>query len=171
MSFLNDFSRRLGVPEYLGVWNATTNTPPLVNGAGQRGGYYIVSTAGTTLLDGINEWKVGDWAIFSGTVWQRIDNTSIDYGPSGGVKIPTITTLAREALLLEPAEVYYDIDQNRYYGGDGQTLGGRGFLFDCLVYLIAENFYVLETENGDKFLLGDEANSCCPDTSLIATET
>lgn len=57
---------------YAGTWNASTNTPTLVSGVGVKNTYYIVSTAGTTNLDGISTWAVGDWAIFNGTVWQRI---------------------------------------------------------------------------------------------------
>ncbi len=73
MSFLQGYARKLGVMEYLGVWDASTNTPSLVNSTGQRGGYYIVSQAGSTSLDGITDWDVGDWAVFNGTAWQRID--------------------------------------------------------------------------------------------------
>jgi hypothetical protein len=73
MSLLSGYARKLGVMEYLGTWNASTNTPQLTSSAGQRGGYCIVSVAGTTNLNGITSWDVGDWAIFNGSVWQKID--------------------------------------------------------------------------------------------------
>ena len=57
------------------VWNATTNSPSLVSSIGTKGHYYIVNVAGSTNLDGITDWKVGDWAIFDGTVWRKVDNT------------------------------------------------------------------------------------------------
>jgi len=58
---------------YQGLWNASTNNPTLTSSVGTRGYYYIVSTAGSTNLNGITTWNVGDWAIFSNTgVWQRI---------------------------------------------------------------------------------------------------
>src|SRR5690349_10492467 len=61
---------------YKGTWNASTNSPTLVSSVGTPGDYYIVSVAGTTNLNGISEWAVGDWAIFSSTgVWQKIDNS------------------------------------------------------------------------------------------------
>jgi len=60
---------------YQGVWNAATNSPVLASGVGINGYYYVVGVAGTTNLDGINDWEIGDWAIFNGTVWQKIDNT------------------------------------------------------------------------------------------------
>lgn len=53
--------------EYKGVWNATTNIPALADGVGVNGDYYLVSVAGTTSLDGINDWEVGDAVIFNGT--------------------------------------------------------------------------------------------------------
>ena len=61
-----------GAVNYLGTWNASTNNPTLVSGVGTKGGYYIVSVAGTTTLDGISLWSVGDWAVFNGTVWQKV---------------------------------------------------------------------------------------------------
>jgi len=62
---------------YQGSWNALTNTPTLASGVGTNGYYYIVSVAGTTNLDGITDWQVGDWAIFNGTAWQKIDQTNL----------------------------------------------------------------------------------------------
>jgi len=58
---------------YGGLWNASTNTPALASSVGTSGTFYIVSVAGTTSLDGISNWGVGDWAIFNGTVWQRVE--------------------------------------------------------------------------------------------------
>ena len=65
----------LGALKYQGVWNASTNTPTLASGVGTQGYYYVVDVAGSTNLDGITDWKVGDWAIFNGSVWQKVDNT------------------------------------------------------------------------------------------------
>ena len=63
---------------YGGAWNASTNSPSLASGTNPASGttpYYIVSTNGTTTLDGISEWKSGDWVVFNGTTWEKIDNT------------------------------------------------------------------------------------------------
>lgn len=75
MSFLQGYAKRLGVLEYQGLWNATLNEPSLSSGVGQQGSYYIVGTDGESALDGITDWKVGDWLIFNGSVWQKIDTT------------------------------------------------------------------------------------------------
>ena len=64
--------------QYQGSWNASTNTPTLTSSVGTQGFYYIVNVAGSTNLNGITDWEVGDWAIFSTTgVWQRLDQTGV----------------------------------------------------------------------------------------------
>lgn len=65
----------LGALTYQGTWNATTNVPTLASSTGTQGYYYVVSVAGSTNLNGITDWQVGDWAIYNGTAWQKIDNT------------------------------------------------------------------------------------------------
>ena len=64
-----------GGVSYQGAWNASTNTPTLVSSVGSKGFYYVVSVAGNTNLNGVTDWLVGDWAIYNGTAWEKIDNT------------------------------------------------------------------------------------------------
>ena len=59
--------------DYEGAWNAATNTPTLTSSVGTLGQFYIVSVAGATDLNGITNWDVGDWALFNGSVWQRVE--------------------------------------------------------------------------------------------------
>ena len=68
-----------GTLTYQGTWNASTNSPTLTSGVGTLNHYYVVSTAGSTNLNGITDWQIGDWAIFNGTVWQKIDNSEVTY--------------------------------------------------------------------------------------------
>jgi len=63
----------LGSITYQGTWNASTNTPTLTSSVGTQGYYYVVSVAGTTDLNGITTWDVGDWAIFNGATWQKVE--------------------------------------------------------------------------------------------------
>jgi hypothetical protein len=65
----------LGALSYQGTWNASTNTPTLTSSVGTKGYYYVVDVAGSTNLNGITDWVVGDWAVFNGSIWQKIDNT------------------------------------------------------------------------------------------------
>lgn len=66
----------LGAVHYQGTWNATTNSPSLASSTGTQGFYYIVSTAGTTSLDGTALWAVGDWAVYSGSAWERVEGSN-----------------------------------------------------------------------------------------------
>ena len=59
---------------YQSTWDANSNTPFLQSSVGTKGFYYVVSVAGSTNLNGINSWKVNDWAVFDGSVWEKIDN-------------------------------------------------------------------------------------------------
>jgi len=77
-----------GVLTYKGTWNANTNTPTLTSGSGTAGEYYIVSVAGSTNLDGITDWALGDWAVFSDLAtdaWQKIDNSQVGSVTGTGV--------------------------------------------------------------------------------------
>ena len=65
----------LGDLNYQGTWNASTNTPTLTSSVGTKGYYYVVSVAGSTNLNGITDWQIGDWAVYNGSAWQKIDNT------------------------------------------------------------------------------------------------
>jgi hypothetical protein len=62
---------------YQGTWNASTNTPTLASSTGTNGYYYITATAGSTNLNGITDWQIGDWLMFNGTVWQKIDQSNL----------------------------------------------------------------------------------------------
>lgn len=83
---------------YQGTWNAATNTPTLASSVGTNGYYYVVSVDGSTNLNGITDWKAGDWLIFNGTAWQKIDqswaiagandNITSMTGLTGGISSP-----------------------------------------------------------------------------------
>ena len=88
----NQINGLIGSTIYQGVWNATTNTPTLASGVGTRGYYYIVNVAGTTNLNGITDWQIGDWAIFDGTAWQKVDNTDAVTSVNGFTGAVSLTT-------------------------------------------------------------------------------
>ena len=76
---------------FQGTWNADTNTPTLASGTGTTGHFYIVGVAGSTDLDGITDWQVGDWAVFveqgATDQWEKVDNSSVLDGTGTGGKI------------------------------------------------------------------------------------
>jgi hypothetical protein len=84
----------LGALSYQGTWDASTNTPILTSSVGTKGYYYVVSVAGNTNLNGITDWLVGDWAVYNGTVWQKVDNTDAG-GDVVGPSSATDNALAR----------------------------------------------------------------------------
>ena len=64
------------VMEYQGLWNASTNSPSLADGSGSAGDVYRVSVAGSQDLgSGSISFDVGDYVIYSGSVWQKADTT------------------------------------------------------------------------------------------------
>ena len=70
---VSSVANAIGALNYKGTWNASTNAPTLASGVGVQGDYYVVSASGTTNLDGITNWGIGDWATFNGSVWQRVE--------------------------------------------------------------------------------------------------
>jgi len=78
---------------YQGTWNASTNTPTLASSTGTNGYYYIVATAGSTNLNGITDWQVGDWLLFNGSVWQKIDQSeTLQFVTSTDTSVTVTTT-------------------------------------------------------------------------------
>ena len=90
-----------GFVNYKGTWNASTNTPTLVSSVGTKGDYYVVSVTGSTNLNGITTWTQGDWAIFNGTSWEKVDNTDLVTSVNGytGVVVLTQTDISGTASL------------------------------------------------------------------------
>lgn len=76
------------IMEYKGVWNATTNTPALADGAGNPdtaiGDVYRVTTAGTQNLGSGNiTFEVGDYVILNDSkVWEKAQTSEIVGGVS-----------------------------------------------------------------------------------------
>jgi hypothetical protein len=121
------------IMEYKGTWNAATNTPTLANGTGDTGDVYICNVAGTVNFGAGNiTFAVGDYVIYSGTIWQRSSGavgtvTSVAASITGnsvsisGSPIVTSGTLA----------FAFAGNATQYVRGDGQlatlpTNGGGG---------------------------------------------
>jgi hypothetical protein len=64
------------VMEYKGNWNASTNSPTLADGTGNAGDVYRVSVAGSQDLgSGSISFGVGDWVVYSGSIWEKSSNS------------------------------------------------------------------------------------------------
>ena len=99
----NQINGLIGGSIFQSVWNASTNTPTLTSSVGTKGYYYIVDVSGTTNLNGITDWKVGDWAIYDGTAWQKVDNTDAVSSVNGFTGAVSLTT----ANISEATNLYY----------------------------------------------------------------
>lgn len=88
---------------FQGTWNANTNTPTITSGVGSLGYFYIVNVAGNTTIDGNTNWQVGDWILFDGTVWQKVDNTDAVTSVNGFTGAVVLTTTN----ISEGTNLYY----------------------------------------------------------------
>ena len=80
----------LGSVNYKGTYNASTNVPALPTSAsGNKGFYFIVSTAGTQV--GLTL-QVGDWVISNGVSWGKVDNNNAVTSVNGLVGSVVLTT-------------------------------------------------------------------------------
>lgn len=114
----------IGALNYKGTWNASTNTPTLTSSVGTKGDYYVVSVAGSTNLDGQTLWGVGDWAVFNGSIWQKVDggstgiftdvttgNLTVNTAMSANLTVSSSATFATSELPLVPAG-YFQVTLN-----------------------------------------------------------
>ncbi len=136
--------RLIGEVVYQGTWNAATNTPTLASGVGINGQYYRVSAAGTTTIDGVSSWGVGDLLLFNGVIWEKIDNQATDLStvallapassarnvmqPTGAgivpliIRQPSVSPDSAYVLLQDPTGAF-----NRYSFGQMESGSGNGF--------------------------------------------
>jgi hypothetical protein len=93
---VSSITNAIGALNFKGTWNASTNTPTIVSGVGVKGDYFVVSVAGSTTIDGISNWGVGDWITYNGTVWQRVeggaDLNGVNISFTGTASGPTYET-------------------------------------------------------------------------------
>lgn len=100
----NQINGVLGGAIYQGVYNAFTNTPTLANGTGIKGYYYVVSVAGVQNLGSGNiDFNIGDWAIYNGTIWQKVDNTDAVTSVNGFIGAVNLTS----ANITEVTNLYF----------------------------------------------------------------
>jgi hypothetical protein len=99
---ISSVTNAIGALNYKGTWNATTNTPTIVSSVGVKGDYYQVSVAGSTAINGISNWGVGDVIAFNGSTWQRIeggaDLNGVNLSVSGTTTLSGLTASTALAL-------------------------------------------------------------------------
>lgn len=89
---------------YKGSWNASTNTPTLINGVGISGDNYKVSVAGSQNLgSGTIVFTIGDLVIYNGTIWEKIEG-GVSYVPEDVANKSTDGTMAANSATLYPSQ-------------------------------------------------------------------
>ncbi len=69
---------------YQGTWDALTNTPTMAAASSANNLYFfIVSVAGTTTIDTLSLWNVGDIIYSNGTAWKLLDLQEYTTVPQG----------------------------------------------------------------------------------------
>lgn len=117
----------LGAMAYQGTWNASTDSPALPAAAsGNKGHYYVVSTAGSTNKGGITDWKIGDWIVSNGAAWEKVDNTDQVTSVAGRQGAVTLSTADISGLGTMATQAANNV---AITGGtiDGVTLDGGTF--------------------------------------------
>ena len=84
---------------YQGGWNASTNSPDIAASSPVTGQFWIVSADGSTDVGGITNWTQGDWALYDGSNWQRVEggNTDLSTGVQGQLAVANGGTGAADA--------------------------------------------------------------------------
>lgn len=122
----------LGATKFKGTWDANTNTitssditilgaPIPAASSSNEGWYLIVSVDGSSTIDGISDWKLGDWIISIGTAWRKIDNTDAVVSVNG---MTGAVTLTKTHVGLGNVD---DVQQLPITGGDLTGTAGAGF--------------------------------------------
>lgn len=127
---VSSITNAIGALNYKGTWNANTNTPTIVSGTGVKGDYYVVSVDGSTAIDGISNWGVGDWITFNGSVWQRVEGGA----DLNGVNLKFTGTLTGDTGIVNigSGQFYKDASGKVGVGTSSPTrplsINGNGFI-------------------------------------------
>ena len=170
----------LGALTYQGTWDASTNTPTLVSSVGVQGYYYVVSVAGNTDLNGTTTWDVGDWAIFNGSAWQKLeggtvgtftnvitpqvtaptDNLTLSAISTGAVKFNTLGGLQAQVTNTTGANRYTQITGGvSGVSAPGVGVAGGNEAFDIFSSANVIRFYTNGKSNELQFNIGRTASA------------
>jgi hypothetical protein len=129
---VSSITNAIGALNYKGTWNASTNTPTITSSVGTKGDYYVVSVGGTTAINGISNWGVGDWITFNGSVWQRVEGGA----DLNGVNITFTGTASGPAYQLAAAGIITEATTSRTLSAtdNGKVIyctNGSAIQIDC----------------------------------------
>ena len=117
-----------GAIVFKGTWDASTNSPTLVDGTGQNGWQYAVAVAGTVNLGSGNlSFVPGDFIIYNGSIWQKIAANTI--AAAGTLTGSTLASGVTASSLTSVGTIGTGIWQGTIvagqYGGTGINNSGK----------------------------------------------
>lgn len=128
---VSSITNAIGALNYKGTWDANANSPALASSVGTKGDYYVVGTAGSTNLNGISNWGVGDLATFNGSVWQRVeggaDLNGVNLSVSGTTTLSGLTASTSLALDANKNVISVTKPIAQAYQSSAQTLTSATF--------------------------------------------
>ncbi|MDH5581634.1 MAG: hypothetical protein OEY33_06990, partial [Bdellovibrionales bacterium] len=99
---------------YKGAWNVNTMTPDLESlSTIKKGDYYVVNIGGSSDLlnpGAPEDWNPGDWAVYNGSFWERINNSG---------SVTDVNGISGPSIQLKMEDLH-DVDVTGL--NDGQTL-------------------------------------------------
>ena len=173
---VSSISNVIGALNYKGTWNANSNVPVLSSGVGTKGDYYVVSTAGSTNLDGTTLWGVGDWAVFNGSIWQKVDGgdtslvTSLTVTGLTGYMYANNTSPVTSSLTIPVSNVAGAVP-NTVYVIAGTGLSGGGALTGNVTLSVTANSVnqKVGVQNNGVAVGSEPAINFIPGTSVTIT--
>jgi len=156
---------------YRGTWDATNNlTAPggvaladggLVDGSpADEGDYYIVNVAGTTSIDGVNDWAIGDRVVLQGGLWAKDDRSPEASGVSydnttSGLTATDVQEAIDEVVAGGVTKVGTPVDnQVGVWTGDGTLEGDANLTWDGSL-LSLPNARITSLNTGDNVITTD----------------
>jgi hypothetical protein len=163
---VSSITNAVGALNYRGTWDAFYNTPTITSGAGTKGDYYQVSVAGTTTIDGLSNWGIGDIIAFNGTTWQRIEGgadgnfvqlTSTSTTTLNGTTIPASKTLV----------VSTDVGSSvQAYDAGLTSIAGLTTAANKMIYTTAADTYAVADLTAAGRAILDDADNVAQRTTL-----
>ena len=115
-----------------------------------QGHYYVVSVGGTTSLNGVSNWSVGDWVIAgANNQWTKLDHSQVDgTGTAGNLTKWASTSVIADSIVSE--------------SGTAITVGGslatNSFLSSTGNFSVNTDKFTVAASSGDTSIAGDFSN-------------
>lgn len=123
--------------EFMGTWDASTNTPTLTDGTGRNGNFYVVSVAGTQTFGGVEiRFNTNDRIIYNGDTSSWTKLSSGDVRTVNSIKPDETGNITLDATDVNAVKTINNLSPNKETGNinlgslhlNGKTYDGSTFL-------------------------------------------